>query len=74
LWILFIFSIEEFFNPSVVANELTLQLRNKGPFRWVLKHKIAIFMKMTLTVLFKFQYFMEAISLNKTTEVIPSQK
>jgi hypothetical protein len=37
------------------------------------KHKI-IFLKTALTILIKFQQFMETISRNKTAAVVPSRK
>jgi hypothetical protein len=44
----------------------TFQVQKPGPFKWDPKHKMAIFLKMALTILNKFQLFTETVSLSKT--------
>jgi hypothetical protein len=42
--------------------------KSRGPFTWSPKYKMAIFFKVTLMILIKFQPFMETVSLFETEQ------
>jgi hypothetical protein len=51
------YTIEEFVHPGPVPGESEHSTsKNREPFKWAAKHKMAIFSKKAVTFLIKFQY------------------